>query len=56
MFALAAISPGLAIRATSEVPHPLGHRADALSTLALLIIGLVLIAGAIRTVIRKPSG
>jgi hypothetical protein len=52
MFALAAISPGLALRPSSEVPHPLNPRADSISTLAILIIGLILIAGAIRTVCK----
>jgi hypothetical protein len=52
MFVLAAISPGLAVRAPSAVPHVLGPRADLLSTLAILVVGLVLVAGAIRTMIR----
>jgi hypothetical protein len=52
MFAFAAISPGLAHRATSEVPRILSPHADAISTVAILLIGLSLIAGAIRTLIR----
>jgi hypothetical protein len=52
MFVLTAISPGLAVRTASTVPHTLGPRADLLSTLAILLIGLLLIAGAIRIVIR----
>lgn len=53
MFTLAAISPGLPIRATSGIPHPLSPRVEAVSTAALLVIGLVLVAGAIRTVLKQ---
>jgi hypothetical protein len=53
MFALAAISPGLAVRPVTEVPHPLSLRADAISTVAILLIGLVLVGGAIRTVLKQ---
>lgn len=53
MFTVAAISPGLAVRTASTAPHSLGPRADLLSTLAILLIGLPLIAGAIRNVIRQ---
>jgi hypothetical protein len=53
MFGLAAISPGLAIRPVTEVPRPLSPRAGAASTAAILLIGLVLVAGAIRTVLKQ---
>ncbi|MGA1980958.1 MAG: hypothetical protein ABSG84_00685 [Acidobacteriaceae bacterium] len=53
MFVLAAISPGLAVRTASTVPHAPEPRADLLSTLAVLLIGILLIAGAIRTVLRQ---
>jgi hypothetical protein len=53
MLTLAAISPGLPIRATSEVPHLLSARVDAVSTVAILVIGLLLVAGAIRTVLKQ---
>jgi hypothetical protein len=53
MFTLAAISPGLSVRAISEVPHLLSPRVEAVSTAALLVIGLVLVAGAIRTVLKQ---
>jgi hypothetical protein len=52
-FALAAISPGLAVRPVTETPRPLSPRNDSLATSAILILGLVLIAGAIRTVCRR---
>ena len=53
MLALAVISPGIAMRPVTEVPRPLSPRADALSTLAVLLIGLVLVGGAIRTVLKQ---
>lgn len=53
MFALVAVAPGLVTRAVSAVPHPMGPRADLFSTLALLLVGLFLVAGAIRTVIKQ---
>ena len=53
MLALAAISPGLAVRASNEVPHPLSPHTDALATLSILLIGLALVAGAIRTVTKR---
>jgi hypothetical protein len=52
MLALA-ISPGIAQRPVTEVPHPLGPRADLISTRAILLIGLILIGGAIGTVLKK---
>jgi hypothetical protein len=53
MLAVAAVAPGLVTRAVSAVPHPMGPRADLLSTVAILVIGLVLVAGAIRTVVKQ---
>jgi hypothetical protein len=53
MYAFAAISPGVAVRPVTEVPRPLSPRADAVSTVALLLIGLVLVGGAIRTVCKR---
>jgi hypothetical protein len=53
MFVLAAVAPGLASRAPYAVPHPMGPQADLLSTLAILVIGLLLIGGAIRAVLKQ---
>ena len=53
MFALAVVSPGLAVRPVTEIPRPLSPRTDSLATSAILILGLALIAGAIRTVCRR---
>jgi hypothetical protein len=53
MLALAAVAPGIVTRAVSTVPHPLGPRADLLATLTILIIGLFLIAVAVRSVIKE---
>jgi hypothetical protein len=52
MYALAIVSPGVAVRPVTEVPRPLGPRADAISTVAILLIGLVLIVGAVRAVCK----
>jgi hypothetical protein len=52
MLALAAVAPGIITRAVSTVPRPLGPRADLLSTLAILIIGLFFVAVAVRSVTR----
>lgn len=53
MFVLAAVAPGLASHSPSAVPHPMGPLADMLSTLATLVIGLLLIGGAIRGVLKQ---
>jgi hypothetical protein len=53
MFAVAAISPGSPIRAISEIPHPLSPRIDSVATVAILVMGLVLVAGAVRTVLKR---
>jgi hypothetical protein len=53
MFALAAVAPGLVRRAPTAIPHSLGPRADLLSTLAILVVGLLLIGGAIRAVLKQ---
>jgi hypothetical protein len=53
MLALAVVSPGLALRPVTEVPRPLSPRADAVSTLAVLLFGLVLVGGAIRAVCKR---
>ena len=42
---MCALAPGLVSQASTEVPRPLGPRADALATLAIMVIGLVLVAG-----------
>ena len=55
MLALAVISPGVAMRPVTEVPRPLSPRADAISTLAFLLIGMVLIGGAIRAVCKRQG-
>jgi hypothetical protein len=52
MFVLA-VAPGLASRAPYSVPHPMGPQADLLSTLAILVIGLLLIGGAVRSVLKQ---
>ena len=53
MLALAVISPGIAVRPVTEMPRPLSPRADAFSTSAFLLVGLVLVGGAIRTVCKR---
>jgi hypothetical protein len=53
MLALAVVAPGLVMRAANAVPHPMGPRADLLSTFAILAVGLFLVAGAIRSVIQR---
>jgi hypothetical protein len=53
MFALAAISPGLSLRASSEVPRTLSPNTDSIATVAFLVIGLLLVAGTIRTVCKR---
>lgn len=52
MFAFAAVSPGIGLPPPNEIPHVLTPRADLLSTLTVLIIGLVLVAAAIRSVTK----
>ena len=53
MFAFAAVAPRLASHAASTGPRSMGQRVDLLSTLAILIIGLVLVAGAIRAALKQ---
>jgi hypothetical protein len=53
MFAFAAVSPGLGLPAPNEVPHTLPPQTDLLATLAILILGLLLAAAAIRTVCKR---
>jgi hypothetical protein len=53
LFALAAVAPGLAPRAITEMPRPLASRTDSLATLAILVLGLVIVAGAIRSVWKQ---
>jgi hypothetical protein len=53
MFALAAISPGLGLPAPNQVPHTLSPQTDLLATLAILILGLLLVAGAISIVCKR---
>ena len=52
MFALAAVSPGLGLPAPTEVPHPLAPQTDLFATLAILVLGLLLVAVAIRSVTK----
>jgi hypothetical protein len=52
MFAFAAISPGLGLHAPTEIPHTLAPQTDLLATLAMLIIGLVFVTVAIRSVTK----
>ena len=53
MLALAAVAPDLVTRAASTFPHPMGSRADLLSTLIFLAVGLFLVAAAIRGVTKQ---
>jgi hypothetical protein len=53
LFVLAAVAPGLVSRAPSAVPHPMGPQADALSTLAILVVGLLLVGRAIRGALKQ---
>jgi hypothetical protein len=53
MFVFAAISPVLGLRAPNEVPHPLPPQTDNLATLAILLIGLLFVAIAIRAVLKR---
>jgi hypothetical protein len=53
MFALAAISPGLGLPAPTGIPHTLSPQIDLIATLAILIIGLLLVAGAISAVCKR---
>ena len=53
MFALAAVAPAIAVRAASEVPGTLAPRMDLVVTLAILVIGLALLAAAIGSVCKR---
>jgi len=55
MFALAAISPGLRRSAPTKVPHPLAPQIDLIAAVSILIIGLLLVAGAIVTVRNRDQ-
>lgn len=51
--ALIAVSPGLGLRAPSQIPHTLTPRRDTVATLGFLVVGLLLVAGAVRSVCKR---
>jgi len=53
MLFLAAISPGLGLRPPTGPPHTLAPQTDLLATLAVLLIGLFLVAATIRSTLKR---
>ncbi len=52
MFALISVSPGLGLPAPTEIPHTLAPQTDLLATFAVIILGLLFVAVAIRSVTK----